>query len=51
MHGGAKGSGGPRGERNGNFKHGFDRHDEAKTEHKSVRAQISAIKAVFKAAR
>jgi hypothetical protein len=23
MHGGAKGSGGPRGSRNGNFKHGF----------------------------
>jgi hypothetical protein len=23
MHGGARGSGGPRGDRNGNFKHGF----------------------------
>jgi glucans biosynthesis protein len=45
MHGGAKGSGGPRGKRNGNFKHGLCTH-EAKTVHKTMRAKVREIKAL-----
>jgi hypothetical protein len=41
MHGGAKGSGGPRGERNGAYRHGR-RTQEAMTEKKMLRAWIMA---------
>jgi hypothetical protein len=43
MHGGAKGSGGPRGNRNGNFKHGLHTQ-EAKAIRKSVREKIQEIR-------
>jgi glucans biosynthesis protein len=46
MHGGAKGSGGPRGNRNGNFKHGQYTH-EAKAVHKAVRAKVREIKTLI----
>jgi hypothetical protein len=48
MHGGAKGSGGPRGNQNGNFKHGlFTR--EAKTTRRVMRAKMREIKALIQA--
>jgi hypothetical protein len=43
MHGGAKGWGGPRGKRNGNFK--LHTH-EAKSLHKVLRARFREIKAL-----
>ena len=46
MHGGAKGSGGPKGKRNGNFRHGQYTH-EAKAVHKAVRAKVREIKALI----
>ena len=49
MHGGAKGSGGPRGNHNGNFRHGLYTH-EAKTVRRVVRAKIREIKALVQAA-
>ena len=49
MHGGAKGSGGPRGNRNGNFKHGLYTR-EAKTIHRAMRAKIREVKALIQAA-
>jgi hypothetical protein len=49
MHGGAKGSGGPQGEHNGNFKHGLYTRD-AKTMRRAVRAQFQEIKALIQAA-
>jgi hypothetical protein len=49
MHGGAKGSGGPRGNRNGNFKHGFYAR-EAKTIRKVMRENVREIKALIKTA-
>ena len=49
MHGGAKGSGGPLGNRNGNFKHGrFTR--ESKMVRRVVRAKVREIKALVQAA-
>ena len=39
MHGGAKGSGGPRGERNGNFRHGL-RTKEAEAERQQAKALV-----------
>ena len=48
MHGGAKGSGGPRGNRNGNFKHGLCTR-EAKTIRKVVRENVREIKALLQA--
>jgi hypothetical protein len=45
MHGGAHGSGGPQGNRNGNFKHGLYTH-EAKTLRKAMRAKVRQIKAL-----
>jgi hypothetical protein len=45
MHGGAKGSGGPRGKRNGNFKCGLHTH-ETKSLHRAMRAKIREIKAL-----
>jgi hypothetical protein len=49
MHGGGKGSGGPRGNRNGNFKHGLHT-SEAKTTRKVMRDNVREIKALIKAA-
>ena len=50
MHGGAKGSGGPLGNRNGNFRHGaFTR--EARAIRKDVRAKVRQIKALIQAAK
>jgi hypothetical protein len=48
MHGGAKGSGGPRGMRNGNFKHGLYTR-EAKTIRKVVRETVREIKTLLQA--
>jgi glucans biosynthesis protein len=48
MHGGAKGSGGPRGDRNGNFKHGlWTRANVA--ERRTMRAKVREIKALLQA--
>jgi glucans biosynthesis protein len=49
MHGGAKGSGGPLGDRNGNFKHGVCTR-EAKTTRRVMRATIREIRALVQAA-
>jgi len=49
MHGGAKGSGGPRGNRNGNFTHGLYTH-EAKTLRRVMRAKIHQIQGLIQAA-
>lgn len=50
MHGGAKGSGGPPGERNGNFKRGkYTR--EAKTFRRVTRAKVREFKALIQAAK
>jgi hypothetical protein len=49
MHGGAKGSGGPRGYRNGNFKHGLFT-GEAKAIRKVARAKVREIRALIQAA-
>jgi glucans biosynthesis protein len=43
MHGGAKGRGGPRGERNGAYRHGR-RTQEAMAERKMLRAWIKAVR-------
>ena len=45
MHGGAKGSGGPRGKRNGNFRHGLCTR-EAKAILANMRATLREIKAL-----
>lgn len=49
MHGGAKGSGGPRGSRNGNFRHGLHTL-EAKTTRKAIRENVREINALIQAA-
>jgi hypothetical protein len=49
MHGGAKGSGGPRGNRNGNFKHGLYTR-EGVAMRRDLRAQVQKIKALVQAA-
>jgi hypothetical protein len=49
MHGGAKGSGGPLGDRNGNFKHGVCTR-EAKTTRRVMRATVREIRALVQAA-
>jgi hypothetical protein len=49
MHGGAKGSGGPLGDRNGNFKHGIYTR-EAKGTRRVMRATIREIRALVQAA-
>jgi hypothetical protein len=49
MHGGAKGSGGPRGKRNGNFKHGLYTR-EAKAIRRDLRAKVREIRTLFQAA-
>jgi hypothetical protein len=48
MHGGAKGSGGPRGDRNGRFTNGLHTR-EAKTIRKDIRARVREIKALLQA--
>ena len=49
MHGGAKGSGAPRGNRNGRFKHGrYTRENESLR--RVMRAKIREIKALVQAA-
>jgi hypothetical protein len=50
MHGGAKGSGGPRGNRNGNFKHGLHTR-ENQSIRKVMRAKVREIKALVRAAK
>jgi hypothetical protein len=46
MHGGAKGSGGPRGDRNGNFKHGLWTHESLSTR-RAVRAKVREIRGLL----
>jgi hypothetical protein len=48
MHGGAKGSGGPRGDRNGNFKHGLWTRESVATR-RSMRANVREIRALLQA--
>jgi hypothetical protein len=48
MHGGAKGSGGPRGDRNGNFKHGLWTRESLKMR-KAARAKVREIRAFLRA--
>src|ERR1700732_146469 len=47
MHGGAKGSGGPRGARNGNFKHGLFT-SEGKRNRREVRAKIREVQRMLR---
>jgi hypothetical protein len=49
MHGGARGSGGPAGDRNGNFKHGLYTREELAMR-KGLRAQVQGIEAIVHAA-
>jgi hypothetical protein len=49
MHGGAKGSGGPSGNRNGKFRHGLYTA-EAKTTRSAMRAKVREIRALIQAA-
>ena len=48
MHGGARGSGGPQGDRNGNFKHGVWTRENVETR-RAARAQIREIRALLRA--
>ena len=50
MHGGAKGSGGPRGNRNGKFKHGHYT-GETKAARGVMRAKIREIRALIQVAK
>ena len=50
MHGGAKGSGGPRGDRNGNFKHGLWTRENVAAR-RAVRAEMAEIGVVLRALR
>jgi hypothetical protein len=50
MHGGAKGSGGPRGSRNGNFKHGL-LTGEAKASRGTMRAKVQENRDLIQAAK
>jgi hypothetical protein len=47
MHGGAKGSGGPRGDRNGNFKHGLWARESVEMR-EAARAKVREIRALLK---
>ena len=49
MHGGARGSGGPSGDRNGNFKHGLWTRERVR-ERRRLRAQIREMRALLRAA-
>jgi hypothetical protein len=48
MHGGAKGSGGPRGDHNGNFKHGLWTRESLATR-RAVRAKVREIRGLLEA--
>jgi hypothetical protein len=48
MHGGAKGSGGPRGDRNGNFKQGLWTRESLEMR-KAARAKVREIRSFLKA--
>ena len=48
MHGGAKGSGGPRGNRNGNFKHGIWTRESVDLR-RAVRARVREIRELLRA--
>ena len=48
MHGGAKGSGGPRGDRNGNFKHGLWTRENLEMR-ATTRAKVREIRAFLRA--
>jgi hypothetical protein len=48
MHGGAKGSGGPRGDCNGNFKHGLWTRESLEMR-KTTRAKVREIRALLRA--
>ena len=48
MHGGARGSGGPQGDRNGNFKHGVWTRENVETR-RALRAYIREIRALLRA--
>ena len=50
MHGGAKGSGGPRRDRNGNFKHGLWTRESVATR-KVIRAEIAGTRALLRSSR
>jgi glucans biosynthesis protein len=47
MHGGAKGSGGPRGDRNGNFKYGLWTRESIEMR-KATRAKVREIRAFLR---
>jgi ribosomal protein L32 len=49
MHGGAKGSGGPRGRRNGNFKHGRWTRENVELR-RAMRARVREIRRLVRAA-
>jgi len=49
MHGGTKGSGGPPGDRNGNFKRGLWTRESVATR-RSMRAKLRAIRALLRQA-
>jgi hypothetical protein len=49
MHGGAKGSGGPRGNRNGNYKRGLYTR-ENQSIRRAMRAKVQEIRALIQAA-
>jgi hypothetical protein len=48
MHGGAKGSGGPRGDRNGNFKEGLWTR-ESVDQRKAMRARVKEVRGLLRA--
>jgi glucans biosynthesis protein len=48
MHGGARGSGGPRGNRNGNFKHGVWTRESVESR-TAIRAKIRDIRGLLRA--
>jgi hypothetical protein len=47
MHGGARGSGGPRGERNGNFKNGLWMRENIE-DRKRMRERLSEVRALLR---
>lgn len=47
MHGGAKGSGGPRGDRNGNFKHGLWTRESLEMR-ETMRAKVREIRTLLR---
>jgi hypothetical protein len=49
MHGGAKGSGGPRGDRNGNFKHGLWTGESLEIR-RTTREKVREVRAFLRAA-